>query len=424
MRKNRQIQKFKKISIYVLTSIITAVLLISFSSSILIKQIQLTSSGSIEYTYYDYAEGLNVLKESTLDNMSLYVDGNKIKNFQGQTISLRGFNVMGQFHGNQSGEWDSWGYYNSHKVDNFFDRMQELGVNVVREMTNVESWILNPVVNSNLEGLTVRAMYKDFIERAKLRGIYVILQDYTVKPYPAQDIEKCGYGIYSTDDEREVLPTRQDFIDYLTERILELGVYDNYIAEFWNEPFGGSEAEAEEWQTAWQSIITRIRTAGYTGIILVQHSTALGLWGDPHDTYRNLEWYYSYPINDPLNNMMVGFHFYREFVSGYEVADADKIFSYEDIKIALESLHVKEISLSVPLICGEIGARLSNTLDMEFLINSLDLFNEWDINYLGWTLSTCTFEAMLQTGTSKSDVILNLVGEKIIDAITTGSRSD
>jgi hypothetical protein len=347
----------------------------------------------------------------------LHIEGKDIKNDYGQTIYLRGFNILGHFHDAQSGYWGKWNYYNTTVVDKVLDKMKSYGVNYIREFTNTESWINNSVVNSNIPNLKWRDMIKDFISRCESRGIYVTLTDYTVKPGKYNDQDIGGYPPYCTSDECDLLPTKADFINYATNRVVELGQYDNYIAEFWNEPYNFTSGDVKEWQGVWQQITNNVRAKGYKGLILAQYSFGLGTWGNPSDNFRNLNWYYYYPLNDPLNNTIVSFHKYA----------GDVPTMYSALKQVYDTtFHVRDISLKIPVMAGEIGARLGSANESEFLNNSLKIFNEWGISYsiwsysdeTSWSWSTLKTETLFATGGD-----LNANGQIAVDAIKAGGAT-
>jgi len=347
----------------------------------------------------------------------LHIEGKDIKNDYGQTIYLRGFNILGHFHDAQSGYWEKWNYYNTTVVDKVLDKMKSYGVNYIREFTNVEYWINNSVVNSNIPNLKWRDMIKDFISRCRSKGIYVTLTDYTVKSGKYNDQDIGGYPPYCTSDECDLLPTKGDFINYITNRVVEFGQYDNYIADFWNEPYNFTSVDVKEWQSVWQQIINNVRARGYKGLILTQYSFGLGTWGNPDNTFRNLNWYYYYPLNDPLNNTIVSFHKYA----------GDVPTTYSELKTMYDTtFHVRDISLKIPVMAEEIGARLGSSTESEFLNNSLKIFNEWGLSYSIWSYSddTSWSWSTLKTGTLfATGGDLNANGQISVDAIKTGGAT-
>jgi hypothetical protein len=257
-------------------------------------------------------------------------------------------------------------------------------------------------------------MLKDFLSRAKARGIYVTFTDYTVKPYPCHDFDYCGYPPFATEDERDVLPTKQAFIDYIVSRTIELGQFENYIAEFWNEPYWMDEQRAKEWQSVWQTVINNVRAKGYNGLVLAQYSYGLGLWAKDHP-WGNLNWYYNYPLKDPLGNIIISFHIYR--------TEGDKVqlpYSYNELRqIYNADFHIKDISLEVPTLAGEIGGNINYENEDLFLTNSLKILNEWGIGYAAfcysdivWSWQTLVKGTMWITG---GDLAKH--GQIIVDAI-------
>ena len=55
------------------------------------------------------------------------------------------------------------------------------------------------------------------------------------------------------------------------------------------------------------------------------------------------------------------------------------------------------------------------------MTNSLKVFNEWGIHYLGWALCPGTEFAMVEIGSITSEVVLNAKGQAVIDAINAGN---
>jgi len=342
---------------------------------------------------------------------ALHVSGNRIVDTSGNTVTLRGFNVIGHYHDSNSGEWNIWDYYDTNVVDRFFAKAKSYGVNIIRECSNAESWVKNPIVNSNIPNLRVRDMYKDFINRAREHGIYIILNDMSVTATDP-DID-FAYPLF-TANEKTLFPTRQSFIDYVVQRTVELGEYDNYIADFWNEPYWMSASAVVDYQSIWQQAINNVRAQGYDGLIVTCYGYSLATWGNPEDSFMNLNWYYDYPLYDPLNNMVIGFHLYRESIS-------DK-HTYSELKdLFTNVLHIKDIASEIPVICEETGAKNTDNDEDEFLANSLAIYNEWGLSYIGWCLcSKGTTSDMLQSGTTKDQFILNQHGQIVVNAIQSG----
>lgn len=379
------------------------------------------SSGIITYPEIPLSSPPLIPAVVTSGATSLHVEGNQIKNMNGDTIYLRGFNDLAHFHGADGGAWFNWNYYDSNLVDNYLSDIASLGINFLRYHTNVKSWLDNPVVSSDIPNLRVHDLYKDFLNRAKTHGIYVMFSDYSVTA-DDNDHDAVGYSPHATSNEGYVLPSQQNFIDYVSDKVVELGNYDNYVPSFWNEPYWVDDGLCNEWQSVWQSIINNVKSRGYNGLIIAQFTGSLGLWGNPQEGFRNINWY-----NDPnysldYDNLVVSFHIYREGLEGNEVPLNQRVHSYSDLKNMYENdFHLKEISSQVPVICGEIGANLYTDAanEKEFLINSLDIFNEWGIGYLGWILSGATYD-MLNPGSPRENIALNPIGDIVVNAIQSG----
>jgi len=368
-------------------------------------------------------------------DMALHREGKYLRNELGAVMYLRGGNVLGHWHDSASGAWCTNGY-NTEEVEQLLTNFKAHGMNFLREMTNAETWILNPVVNSNVPNLRVRDMYKDFINRAGNHGIYVMLMDYTVKPSPDSDPDICGYNGYAksfteadASAESGVMPTRNDFVNYVVGRVAELGAYENFVPEFWNEPYWQADVTAKEWQTTWQLIINGLRNNGYTGAIAISsHSYGMGTWGDPTAPYRNLNWYYqnAYPLTDPLNNYIIDCHIYRRYKC-LQKPDGTDAYTIEDLKSIYEGVyHMYEISREIPIMISEFGVTegtINDVQETEAFKNGVLIFNEWGIHYASWCFGFGTggWSWMLQTGTRLQDLVLKPNGQVYITALSGGT---
>jgi len=336
-----------------------------------------------------------------------------LKDEYNRTVILRGCNVLGHLHDAISGDWESWDYYDSSEVDLFMDGLQRLGVNCVRDMTHAKGWVDDSASNSDIGGLTYQGLQKDFIARARARGIYVILSDFTVMSIPYHTQDWAGYGTHPTSPEEDNYFSQAQFITYSANRNIELGRLNNYIASVWNEMFYMDSAKIVEWQTVYNAVIAAMRAGGSNTLMCAQYSYTLGIWGTPSDVWRGINWYVNYPLTDLADNYLISFHWYRN--------ETGQITYAGILDLLTNTFPVITYSASRPLICEEVGADDSSQDELDFLEHTLTVLNENRISFLSWVLSS---EGQgwdeLTAASAKSALSLNSAGQIVADAVASG----
>jgi hypothetical protein len=383
----------------------------------------------------------------------LHVERNLIKNDLGQVVYLRGWNKAGTYETKEF-TWVAWKKYSTARANLTFDRFKFYGANCIRVMYNFWSWINNyPTPLEEGGSMGYRQCINDMLARAEQRGIYVILCPYGIYPkdcpihgwngcppndaggYGFQDV--MGFDPYSTAGHEGLIPNAAAFTNMLVNVVEELGSHVNLIIEFYNEPWMGYTGSyyANLWQYVWQSTINAIRQKeaekGYVNhLILVQFTSNLRytLLNDP---CSNFNWYWTNPLNDSANNLAYSQHCYRYHGSvGYQNPKTSRPYDYETIKSIYIEEGVYNLSRVVPIVIGEIGASINvdstepTGTEYEWLKNSLQIFNEWGLGYLGW----CWWDAnvgmqQIELGSEYTNGgTVNKYGQILVDAIKKGSE--
>ena len=361
---------------------------------------------------------------------SLHVEGNQIKTEEGKLVLLRGWNKGSA--GDTNGLiWGKWDMYQQSEVDLILDKMASYGANVVRQLISVYPWIHNTDVITESGTLTYRQCIDDLLTRAASRGIYVIICPFGIYP---KDCPVHGWGgcefndhgpfdPYTTDGHEGVLPNAAAFANFVGSIAEEHGANTNLIIEPWNEPFWGysSDSVVALWQSTWQSCINNIRDAESSNnyvshLVIIQHEASLGMY-DLDKSWMNFNWYWKYPLNDTAGNLVYSCHIYTQ--SGK--LGTPKPTSYNDLLTVYRNAKLYDISAVVPVIIGEIGASLAEDPSGEssFLENSLRIFNDLEIGFIGWAWwDSGTEYDMIQTNSELSTGgTVNTNGQLLVDAM-------
>lgn len=331
----------------------------------------------------------------------LYVEGRYLKDETGRRILLRGVNKTGF----EDYPWGLWGgsfAWSEAKVKAELDAMRSWGLNVIRLHQAVDNW------KYDLSGH--QQHIKDLITWAGERGLYVIYDGFCVVSSAngggAQD--PLPYPPYQKNVGSGVIASIDDFVAWWASVASELKDYPNVIFELWNEPDAPSGYDLatvrDEWYDAAQRSINMIRATGASQPIILQWRT--GLWVNlsyppPANPAGTLDWILDCPVFDPLGSLIYSTHVYR-FYGGFGMVYTDAGFDHfgytpEEIMQAFDYEKVRYIGevLNKPLILGEVGANL-NVADLDNELEAfryaLNLFNEWDISYVGfWWRETGVF---------------------------------
>lgn len=383
-------------------------------------QQSISSSGTIIYN-----ESLTKANSSPSTVRPLHVEGNQIKNDYGQIILLRGWNLAS---GTETVTFKlpSWEFYDQTAVNNIFSALRNYGANVVRYHLVATSWIDNVDCNTTQGVKTYRQCLDDLLTRAAEYNIYVILCPAGIHQYNIGDSCQMGFDPYTSTKDRGVITNQNQFTDFVAQIVTVLGSHDNLIIEPWNEPLWGYTGDSIciIWQSIYNEVISKIRATetnnGYNHhLICCQLGASLHLWSI-NDPSSNFNWLTSYPLTDPTNNLIYSSHCYRSWgsVGGTDNSYQDAPTDYSTIKNIYINEGVKEAAEAKPIIIGEIGV-LDNSNEYDWLDNTLTIFNEWNIGYLGWTWRDDggVYAEIIPGSKSTTGGTVNRYGQLIVDNI-------
>jgi hypothetical protein len=419
--------------------IFTVAMMITVASSLSTTEVVLKNSGLISYS------------QSPSLARPLHVEGNRIKNDVGEIVYLRGWN-KGRTYETKEFTWGTWGTYSTTEVDLQLDRMKFYGASVVGVMYNFWSWI-NDHPTPLKEGGTwgYRQCIDDMLSRAGQRGIYVILTPNGIYPKdcPIHGWGKCppndagGYGFqdvmgldpYSTTGHEGLVPDSDAFANLIANVVEVLGGHVNLIIGFYAEPwhtYSGSYY-ANLWQNVWQKTINAVRQKeaekGYVNHLIIAHLTASLRYTELDDPCSNFNWFWNNPLNDSAGNLVYCQNCFRVCGSvGYQEPKTSRPYTYEKVKAIYEEEGVKKISEKVPVIITSIGVSITvdetepTGTEYEWLKNSLQIFNEWGLGYLGWAWWDANMGMQqIEVGSEKTTGgTVNKYGQLIVDAIREG----
>lgn len=398
----RGLHSTKLTALLITLAILLGALFLTPAISSLTSRVAIRSSGTIATT------------------LPLHAEGRYIKNSLNQTVILRGVNKVG-FEDNPGGVWmgrsvmdiSQW---RPEDVAAELDAIRSWGINVIRTHVAVDYWKYN---TGNM-----RAMYRDFLQMAADRGIYVIFDGFQVinwRDGGRQDAMPFPPYQYMPEAE-EVIANVGEFVDWWRSVASELKSYPNVIFELWNEPTwiaGVPEAEAfEDWLEASQLCIDAIREEGSDQLIVFQWQ--MSVWCNLYlDEEGNTYAQYGRPLsawletaiehlNDPANNVVYSTHFYRAYggtglfvrEQDQEITGSYRGYSEEHINAAFEYLGFNWVGeeLNKPLLIGEYGANTWITTDPELTYETMmwdavhKYMNTHDLQYIAfWWRETGQF---------------------------------
>jgi hypothetical protein len=424
-----------------LLMVLSIVTLSQTSFSLMMTKFTIENSGLISYNQLSLAR-------------PLHVEGNRIKNDLGRVICLRGWNKGGRTLETKEFGWATWQRYEQSKVDLCLEKMKSYGANCIRVGYNFWSWINNYPTPTEKGTIIYRECIEDMITRAEQRGIYVILCPWGIYPKdcpihgwngcPPNDaggqgsMDVMGFDPYSTNGHEGLIPNADAFTNLIVDVVEVLGGHVNLIVEFYNEPWASYTGTyyANLWQSVWQKTINAIREKetekGYVyHLILVQLTSNLR-YTALSDPCSNFNWYWTNPLSDPANNLVYSQHCYRYHGSvGYQNTLTSRPYTYEELKRIYQEEKLEELSKLVPIVIGEVGAYIpiDNTepVGTEYLWmqNTLKIFNEWGLGYLGWAWwDANTGWQQIESGSEQTTGgIVNKFGQLLVDAIKQGAGS-
>lgn len=388
-----------KLTAIFLVFALVEVLMISAVTSVLTSSVSIGSTGTIGTINTD---------------LVLHVEGKYIKDSQGNAFTLRGINKHG-FENFPEGSWQrpdgmfDYGKFDPVVVGANLDAMQSWGINTVRSYSTAQFWIENTGNHRNI--------VKQYATLLGERGMYLVYTFWHTTPTAEQEAIPFPTTTF---------PDADSFVSMWRSIAQELRDYPNIIFALWNEPNGNSRVN--EWFDVAQECINAIRAEGAENLILIEWD---GLWYNidyndspvdaPSSVGATMWWVQGKPLTDPANNLVYEFHLYRggihKFVGGSKV----NVWEYNDLKTGFQRCLVDYVlyNLSKPVICGEIGPAMTSSQlqnELDFYENSLTIFNEWEMNYLGfWWWPAGVYAQLESTGYQA-----NAAGDILRSAISAG----
>lgn len=343
--------------------------------------------------------------------LPLHVEGRYIKNALNQTVILRGVNKV-ELADDPDGIWMGATSWSDANVKAELDAMKSGGINVIRIHLSVENWKYDIGPESGQPGsrhcaISTRDAIKRLLTFAAERGIYVILDGYTVRSYWSGGTQDpMPFPPYQTSENAsDVIGSVEDFVEWWRSIAIELKGYPNVIFELWNEPQAFPLDEAsQDWLNASNQCIEAIREEGANQLIIFQWRMGIycNLCEDAEGNVYAMggehlrDWVETAieQLNDPLGNIVYSTHLYRSYGgTGLYQGIAQEKYGYrgwvhEHIKVAFEHMGLKWVgdTLNKPLLIGEFGADLGRTGDeyqreITAWQSVLGIFDEWGLHY-------------------------------------------
>lgn len=330
--------------------------------------------------------------------LPLHVEGRYIKNFLNQTVMLRGVNKV-EFADDPDGTWMGDTYWTDENVKAELDAMKNWGINVIRCHMSVELWKYDVGPKSRHPSspycsISARTAIKRLIEFAAERGMYVILDGFTVRCYWTNgEQDPLPYPPYQTSPgASSVIANEQEYIDYMVSIVNELKGYPNVLFELWNEPTAKEGYDEEECKESWFTVskrtISAIREAGASQIIVFQWGMGSYVnldYPPPEGDAAILDWVWEANLTDPLGNIIYSTHIYRSWGAFHHtIPDWWLAWEYKELMDAFDYMMFDEATQKYPLLVGEIGCDVeAEDLNHELTAfeNCLSIFNDMGIHY-------------------------------------------
>jgi len=310
----------------------------------------------------------------------LHVEGNQIKDENGQLIILRGVNKP-QHAYSVVGNWAKVGgdYISGNRDFDINDvrvhlqAMKARGCNLMRLFISLKWW-KEPDQWWWSKLFNYKQLIKDTIQAASEEGLYVLV---VLNGILGQDCHSPAGGLpfppYLDAEELAVIPDKQTYLGLVFSVANELKAFPNVLLGPWNEPWG--DAHRVEWQQTVEAIVAQLRAASIDMIVVVEW---LG-----YRSYSPVDYDFSFFRTNPISgtNIIYDVHMYRGGFLG-------KPYTYTDVK---NRLHAEQIDVAtVPLIIGECGVDRWATgqeyqNELTYLTNLLKVLNEWKIGYAAYS---------------------------------------
>jgi len=294
----------------------------------------------------------------------LHVEGNLIKNNQGQVVYLRGINRAGTEYACIGG----WGIFDGPVDQGAINAHKSWNANVVRLPLNENCW-LNINVKPEYGGDNYKNALRDFVNRLTQNDFAVIF-----------DLHWAAPGNQKADKQLQ-MPNREHSITFWREVASFFRDNSNVIFDLYNEPFPGnacgdycSDTQWNCWKNGgqacrdadqgiyWdaagmQDLVNAVRSVGAKNIVMLgglAWSNSISKW----------EQYKPY---DPANQMAVSWHSYN--------------FNYMNTPDRWNAF-LAPLAAKYPVITGEMGENDCQSGYIDALMPWADNHN---VHYLGWS---------------------------------------
>ncbi|MCJ7634073.1 glycoside hydrolase family 5 protein, partial [Candidatus Bathyarchaeota archaeon] len=325
---------------------------------------------------------------------ALHVEGNKLKDANGNVIYLRGSNYFMNT-GDHSKSWltssggttsvgSDWDTQVVPAIKSTFDRMKALNFNYFRMHTSAQNWLQDRDYPSHMQQITALAAE---------RGIYISIDVYNVADTYPND-SKLPFPPYEGTASLALIPSQQAFVNLwgLIANTMKNSP-NTILGEIQNEPFGTYNDDTNNWYTVdyptflsvCQKIIAKIRTTtdlpimvnwGFdVGGSLSSDGKTLWLWAPSVklDTFAD----------DPRiqgTNIIYSFHWYQNcpLRNGVPLNDLTSLTQYLSLA-GIDSVASRKVVLA-----SELGGLRGDTASQTWMSNAIDLLVARGIGFANW----------------------------------------
>jgi hypothetical protein len=320
--------------------------------------------------------------------LALHVDGNKIRDANGNTVYLRGVNYFlyggGQgkvwltSSGSSTGASSNWNTQVVPAIIQNFDKMRSFNLNCFRMHTSPQDWLQTSDFIPHIQQIA---------SLAAERGIYVIFDLYGVADMdPGQT--NMPYPPYTSAASTAVIPSVQAFIDLWGTIANAMKNYPNVMLELYNEPVGNYRTDPNWFQNdfnsmldAYQQCIAKIRTIT-DQIIIVEWGYTIGV-----DLAGPSAWAPSVRMSvladDPRvqgTNIIYTWHWYE----GNPMRNQLPANDVASLSQYLDWTQTSEVSTRKCIICTELGGRSDDPSSITWMNNAIDLLYAKGIGFVHW----------------------------------------
>ncbi len=298
----------------------------------------------------------------------LHVEGNVLKNEQGQTIILRGVNRSGAEYMCVQGR----GFMDGPTDDSTILAMKSWRINAVRIPLNEHCWLGLSDVKEEYSGEKYRLFIKDYVKRLIDNNIYVIVDLHWSGPElrktSNQAMPNAKYAVsFWESAANEFKDNRKVLLDVINETFPDKNRGSDAAWKCWKE---GGKCPGVSYDTVgMQTLVNTVRQTGAENIILlggIRYANDLSKW---------LE----YKPVDPLNNLAASWHIYPNGNPCNTTACYDRM--------------IAPVAEKVPLIAGEFGESVKGDVcSVEKTNEVLDWLDKHKVSYLIWTWNTWSWD--------------------------------